>query len=97
MREPTGVLDELCSILKCPRDAEALLEAARRANADTERLDWMENEPADVIFTFSKRDGHKFFVTNFNGAQSDKSNLRESIDEANSLSLQTVSEGKGKC
>lgn len=36
---PTDLLDELSHILGCPRDAEALLEAARRkADAKTEML-----------------------------------------------------------
>lgn len=36
--DPTDILDELCAIFDCPRDAEVLLTAARRAAAAKKRL-----------------------------------------------------------
>ena len=37
--DPTDILDELCMILDCPRDAEALIAAVRKAKAAEERLE----------------------------------------------------------
>lgn len=58
--DSTDLLDELCSILDCPRDAEALKAAAKRAKAARDLMPSVGCRLRELTRSYENRWGQAF-------------------------------------